>query len=161
MVKEIDDVGGRAVAAGADTTEGKAGLRRKRLPVELVGEEDPVALRLGDREAALVGVLEVALEAAVEPAEDDLRRLRGEACLLEERRERRLPLAGVLADSSVAFAAVSTGTFSSRRRFSSRRSNTSRNAFRSAWLMPANVSARACAARRQISSSAGFDFGVR
>ena len=77
------------VPAGDDQPERKAVLRRKRLPVDLVGEEDLVALRLGDREAPLVGVLDVALDAAVEPAEDDLLRLRGEAGLLEERRERR------------------------------------------------------------------------
>src|SRR4029450_10568651 len=48
-----------------------------------------------DREAALVGVLEVVLDAAVEPAEDDLLRLRGNTCLLEERPKRSTrPLGG-------------------------------------------------------------------
>ena len=59
------------------------------MPVDLVGEEHLVTLGLGDREASFVGVLEVALDAAVEPAEDDLLRLRGETGLLEERREWR------------------------------------------------------------------------
>src|SRR6185312_17497284 len=81
--------------AGDDQAERKAVLGRKRLPIDLVGEKDLVALRLGDRKAPLVGVLEVALDAAVEAAEDDLLRLGGEAGLLEERRERRAgPLGG-------------------------------------------------------------------
>jgi hypothetical protein len=38
-------------------------LRWQRLPVDRVGEQDVVAERLGDRQAALVGVLDAALEA--------------------------------------------------------------------------------------------------
>ena len=70
-------------------------LGRKRLPVDLIGEQHLLAQSLGDREAALEGVLEVALDAAVEPAEDDLLRLRGNTCLLQKRRERSArPLGG-------------------------------------------------------------------
>src|SRR4029078_4651054 len=59
---------GHPVPAGDDQAEREAVLGRKRLPVDLVGEEDLVALRLGDWKAPLVGVLEVALDDAAEAA---------------------------------------------------------------------------------------------
>ena len=64
-------------------------LRRKRLAVDLVGEEHLGPERLVEREASLVRVLELALDAAVEPREEHLDGAVLDAGLLEQRRERR------------------------------------------------------------------------
>ena len=70
-------------------------LRRERLAVDRVCEQDLVAHRVLQRQAPLVRVLDVALDPAVEAGENDLARRRGHACLLEDRRERRArPLGG-------------------------------------------------------------------
>ena len=64
-------------------------LRRKRLPVDLVGEEQLGPERLLERQAALVRVLELALDAAVEAREENLDGAVADPALLEQRRERR------------------------------------------------------------------------
>ena len=67
----------------------EAVLRWERLSVQLVGQEHVVAHRVGDRQAPLVVLLDVALRAVVGTAEDDLDRRRLEARLFQDRTERR------------------------------------------------------------------------
>ena len=70
-------------------------LRGKRLPVDLVGEEHLGPERLVERQAALVGVLDLALDAAVEAGEEHLDGAVLDAGFLEQRRERRAGPLGV------------------------------------------------------------------
>ena len=63
------------VPARDDEPERVAVLRRQRLAVDRPGEQHLVAQRLRDREAALVVLDDAALDAAVEPGEDDLERV--------------------------------------------------------------------------------------
>jgi len=70
-------------------------LRLERPAVHLVGEEDLRAAGVDDREAALVVLLNVALEAVVEAGEHHLERVVLESRHLEQRRQRRArPLGG-------------------------------------------------------------------
>ena len=69
-------------------------LRRQRLAVQLVGEEHVVTERFGDREAPLEGLLDLALEPAVEAGEQDFHGRGIQPGLLEKRPQRRpAPLA--------------------------------------------------------------------
>ena len=64
-------------------------LRRERLPVHLVGQEHLVPQRLPEPEAPRVALGLAGLEPAVEPVEHDLDGVPRNACLLEERPQRR------------------------------------------------------------------------
>ena len=61
-------------------------LRRERRVVHLVREHGAALARLGERQAALVPLLDAALDAAIERGEDDLERSGAGRCLVEERR---------------------------------------------------------------------------
>jgi hypothetical protein len=76
---------GHPVPAGDDEPQRVAVLRRQRPAVQGVGEQHLVAHRLGERKRALVVLLHVALDTAVEPGEDDLHRVVGDTGLLEQR----------------------------------------------------------------------------
>ncbi len=62
-------------------------LRRERRPVQLVGEDAPGLDRLGEREASLVALLDLALDAVVEAGEDDVDGGGSRCSLVEQRRE--------------------------------------------------------------------------
>ena len=79
---------GHAVPAGNDEPEREAVLRRQRSAVHLVRENGAALECLVNRQAALVALLDVALHAAVEAAEDDVDRVGPDPCLLEQGRER-------------------------------------------------------------------------
>ncbi len=74
-----------SVPARDDQPEREAVLRRERLPVDLVCEQDLVAAAIGEREAALVLLLDIALDAAVHPGEHHVARLRQRLGLVEQR----------------------------------------------------------------------------
>src|SRR5205807_9811415 len=65
---------GHAIPAGNDQPQRKAVLRRQRMTVDGVGEEDVLIERVGDTQVALVVLLDAALDAVVETGEDDLLR---------------------------------------------------------------------------------------
>jgi hypothetical protein len=74
------------VPAGDDQAEREAVLGEERAAVHPVGEEDVVAQRLPDRQAALVLLALPAFDAPVEPGEDDLDGVGGRTGLGEDRR---------------------------------------------------------------------------
>src|SRR4029078_6892122 len=86
-LREPLDVG-HAVPAGHDQPEREAVLRRQRSAVHLVGDEAPPAHGLGDGEAGLAALLELALPPAVEAREHDVDPVAGRTGLLEQLGER-------------------------------------------------------------------------
>ena len=62
-------------------------LRRERLSVDLVREQDLVPAAIGERQAALVLLLDFALDAAVHPGEHHVARLSPRLGLVEKRTE--------------------------------------------------------------------------
>jgi hypothetical protein len=80
---------GHAVPARHHDPQREAVLRRERAAVDLVSEQHLVAKRVGERQASFVQMLDVVLDAAIEPGEDDLDTPVEHSGLLEDRGERR------------------------------------------------------------------------
>ncbi len=76
------------VPARDDQAKREAVLRRQRLAVHLVGEEQVRSARLGERESALVVLLDVALDAVIQPGERDVDGASQGFRLRQQRRER-------------------------------------------------------------------------
>src|ERR1051325_6687462 len=79
---------GHPVPAGDDEAQRETVLRRERLAVHLVGEQQVVAERFPEREAALVALLDVAVDAPVEAGEEHLDGPLPNARLFEQRPQR-------------------------------------------------------------------------
>jgi len=80
---------GHAVPAGHQQAQRGTVLRRERLAVHGVHEQHVVAERLVERQAALVVLLDPALDAVVSTSERHLDSVVMDACLTQQRRQRR------------------------------------------------------------------------